>query len=524
MLWLLLAASLAGPRQPLAQPRDGMPQNRHLVNVMVVLDASPSMAATDAQGLSLMERARIVLQDLLPTLRGERLGLVIYGQGAGILLPCTDDMAIFRHALQQADPALLHDQQGAGLPGALELARRELAATPGSSRAVLLVAGADPGRPASQALRKQLLAQARSLHAAHVPVYALMLKHMSWLGTSASALDSTVIETLARETGGKTANLGDAPWQALYAHGLARLPSNPVPPGDVLAWREFYGVPLLGAMALLMLLSWPAGGRLRRTPTSLAAGLFLVLGASMILSTNPAHAQTVSPSIRYQAWLAWHATRYAQAWQLYAALPGYDARMGEGDSAYRLGDYPQALAAFRRAMLDADSDAHRAQALYNLGNAAFHIPGALREAIDAYTASLVLSPGNPAALRNLRLAEAQWRLEHPENALTGIRKRGAASYQSAFGQTSERSPSQMRNRPKRQDQQPQADQLLQSGGQLRPQASGVQVQAVRPGRSLADTQAAQRKMQLLEDHAPQLLGGLLEQDNRRALQALEPAP
>jgi hypothetical protein len=39
-----------------------------------------------------------------------------------------------------------------------------------------------------------------------------------------------------------------------------------------------------------------------------------------------------------------------------------------------------------------------------------------------------------------------------------------------------------------------------------------------------DLQPALRKMQLLHDHAAQLLGGLLEQDNRRAVLAVQSTP
>jgi Ca-activated chloride channel family protein len=199
--------------------------------------------------------------------------------------------------------------------------------------------------------------------------------------------------------------------------------------------------------------------------------------------------------------------------------------MGEGGSAYRLGAYSQALVAYRRAMLDANTDAQRAQALYNLGNAAFHLPGALRESLDAYNASLALWPGNAAVLRNLHLAEAQWAFEHPEAALTAMRKRGAPQPPSFFGRGSKRPPSQMR--PAQQQSAPiaAANQVLESGGRL--QAGAVE-QAARPGPptqlTQAESQAAQRKMALLDDHAAQLLGNLLERDNAEALKGAAAAP
>ena len=555
VLGVLLAASLAGPRLPLASSAAGLQSTRHAVNVMVVLDTSPGMSQTNAQGLSRMEQARLALQDLLPRLHGERLGLALYGQGAGVLLPCTDDLAIFGHALQQASPELLQAQRSAGLPGALELARRELLATPGASRAILLVAGADPARPVSEALQRQLEQQAASLRAAGIPVFVLMLEKTAWFGTSTSALDSRILAEFAHATGGASSQLGDDPWAALYTRGLARLPSNPMPAGEVVAWRELYGAPLLGALLLMLLLSLPwaqpamrdsqtdmqgdggLDGRLWRGLNTRWRGrarlpIVLVLASALglcmpFMAPQPAQAQTRAPEAQqaWDAWKAWRAGRFAQAWQLYAALPGFDARMGEGGSAYRLGAYSQALAAYRRAMLDANTDLQRAQALYNLGNAAFHLPGALREALDAYNASLALAPGNAATLRNLHLADAQWAFEHPEASYAFMLKHSLSQPPSFFGRGNKRPPSQMGPAQRQSAPIAAANQVLELGGRLR---SGTAEQATRQAPSTrltqAESQAAQRKMALLDDHAAQLLGSLLERDNAEALKDSAVAP
>uniref|UniRef100_E6PM67 VWFA domain-containing protein n=1 Tax=mine drainage metagenome TaxID=410659 RepID=E6PM67_9ZZZZ len=555
LLGLLLAASLAGPRLPLARSPAGLQSMRHAVNIMVVLDASPGMEQANAQGLSLMEHARIELQDLLPLLRGERLGLAIYGRGAGVLLPCTDDMAIFGHVLQQASPTLLQAQHSAGLHGALELARRELLATPGSSRAVLLVAGADPSSPVSQDFREQMQQSAASLRAAGIPVFVLLLEHASWFGASASPLDSGVLDELARATDGASSKLGSDPWGALYTRGLARLPSNPVPAGEIIAWRELDGVPLLGALLLMLLLSIPwtspaepasqsgkqSAGRFcgvlqlwsnawRRGKTKPPAALVVLaaLGMSFLLLSPPlVHAQTTTlhATQAWDAWTAWRAGNFKQARRLYAALPGFDARMGEGGSAYRLGAYPQALAAYRRAMLDANTNAQRAQALYNLGNAAFHLPGGLREALDAYDASLALAPGNPAALRNMHLAEAQWTFEHPETALTAMRKRGAPQPQSFFGRGSKRPPSQMGHERQQPGRAAVENQALQTGGSLQGASITPAASNTPPAKlTQEERQAAQRKMELLDDDAPQLLADVLEHDNKVAIKGLRAQP
>lgn len=510
-IWLLLAAAWAGPRQLLVVDASGAARLEHRIDLMVLLEV-PSSASEPAAAL---EARRVALQDLQQRLRGERLGLVVFSAGSGLLLPCTSDYALFDAALNRAGPAMLQGVRGPGLPGALALARRELQREPGPSRAVLLLAGPsathalDPDGPDS--LRRQAVA----LREARIPVF------LAWSGPDEPG---PLLNALVARSAGAKARL-DRPqvWGELYDRGIARLASNPPRPDTQRAWRELYAIPLSGALLLLTLSLWTrrrdaGGGR-----PGAAAGVppvgAIVLGAA--LSWGALHAPNARADeapARWQAWQAWQAWQhadYAACASLYATQAGYDARIGEGDCDYRLGRYPQALEAFRRAMLAAEDDRRRAVALYNLGNAAFHLPGALREALDAYRASLVLMPGDPSALRNLRLARAQWAQEHPEYEIVGMRKRGAPASQAPFGDTSNTTPSQQRHADR---QRPMAfqNQRLQAGASLR--ADGVGGVDAGHGVSLsaADVEAARHGMQLLHDHRAMLLDGWIEHDSREA--------
>ncbi len=506
MPWLLLAAALAGPRQLLARDPAGMPRAEHRLPLMVVLQLPARHDGT-------LAASRMALHDLQRRLRGERIGLVVYGQGAGLLLPCTDDAALFDDFLDRAGPALLDADPGDGLPGALLLARRELSREAGPSRAVLLVAGGSASGPGEQ---RALRAQAQALEAARLPLFLL------WTGPG--EIDP-VLAALARRSGGASARLGSPEaWTLLYRQGIARLPSDPARPGSVAAWRELYALPLAAAMLLLLLLQLPAPRRAGagRVPAWLLAA---ALGLPLLPGALPRARAVEAPAPRdaarqareaWQAWEAWSRQDYAACGRLYATLPGFDARMGEGDCAYRAGRWPEAVAAFRRAMLDAPGDGRRALALYNLGNAAFHVQGGLREALDAYRASLRLQPADPAALRNLRLAQAQWVQEHPESAIAAMRKRGAPLDRARFGDTTDTTPSRL---PAHRRQEPQVyqDQRLQAGGRLRARdaQSGSATQGLRL--DPRELRAARRGLRLLHDHRGELLRALLRQDSREAV-------
>jgi tetratricopeptide (TPR) repeat protein len=510
-VWLLLAAALAGPRQLRVVDSSGLARSQHRIDLLVLLEVPASASGGDAA----LDARRLALQQLQQRLRGERLGLMVYSAGVGLLLPCTRDDALFDAALGRVRPAMLQGVRGPGLAGALALARRELQREPGPSRALLLLAGPSASGAPGAAVPARLRRQAAALRAARIAVF------LAWSG--AGEPGPQLASLLARGAGA-TARLGrPGVWSRLYDHGIARLPSNPPQPDMELAWRELYAVPLSGALLLLLVAEWM---RRRRggagTPRAPHVGSWagaMVLGASCAWGALPApNARADEVASPWRAWQAWRHADYRACAGLYAAQAGYDARLGEGDCEYREGRYAQALASFRRAMLVAADDRRRAVALYNLGNAAFHVPGGLREALDAYRASLVLQPGTPAVRHNLRLAQAQWTQEHPEYEIVGMRKRGVPMSPAPFGDTSDTAPSQQRHAD-RQRPQAYANQRLQAGGMLR--ADAADAAGATPARrrvtlSAADVAAARRGMRLLHDRRAMLLDGWIERDSREA--------
>ncbi len=517
MLWVCVAAALAGPRQLLSLDAQGAARLAHRVNVMVAIEALPDAAPSEvgeAGGLSALARVRIALRGLQARLRGERLGLLEYARGAGLFLPCTSDMGLFNDDLDLAGPDLLRGQAGPGLAGALALALAELRREPGSAHAVLLVAG-----PASFAEDAPVVAGAPPLLATQVAALKAAATPVNVLWTGLGAPDGRA-ESLAAATGGRVAALDDADaWATLYDASIARMASNPPHAGGAFAWRELDAFPLSGAMLLLLILEAPWGAVSLRTSRrkSLSLLALAILGGTLVHAPR-AFAQEPG-ALRWQAWNAWSHGQYARARTLYARVPGYAGRMGEGACDMRLKAYSQALDAFRAAMLAAATDSDRAHALYNLGDAAFRIQGHLREALDAFQASVILRPGDAAARRNLGLARAQWAEEHPDAVLSGILKRGPASHTSHFGDTSNSTPS-------RTDRQPPGEKPLVEGGQIlgadgRLDVPGAPMARAGAGATLpeVDVRAARHGLRLLHDDRAELLGGLFAQDSRAAAAA-----
>ena len=442
--WLLLACAAAGPRLPLMSEGSVQKQaSRHEMDIMVVLDVSPSMQAQDISP-DRLQRARLELQDWLLQLRGERLGLVAFSGGAGLLMPLSRDVAAFRYYLQLADSSLF-EMPGTAMSDALALAQRKLLLQEKSaSRAVLLVTDGDTSAlsgPAGLAVQEAVA----NLKQAGIKLYIL------GIGTQAGApiplakggyveqdgaqvisrQDQAGFSDLAQLTGGKfvTVEDGAGDWHKLYDNGLLALPGNHRPAENVHAWRELYPWFLLPALVLLFVISFPV--RLKSIKP-VAVLLFLLMNAPV---ENMGLPLAEAADTGWQdAYNAYRSHNYTLAQTLYSQLYGYSARMGEGAAAYRRRDYLYAVRQYSLALLEAREVQQRAAALFNLGNS-YYLAGNDRAAADAYVGVLRLVPANRNAAANLALVSAKLaRQTKPDKFSAGILGRRGAQTGGDLGQ------------------------------------------------------------------------------------------
>ncbi len=405
LAWLLLALAAAGPRLPL-ELRAGQAAPRHLLTVMAVLDVSASMRATDIVP-DRLARARLELLDWLPRLQGERVGLIVYAGEAGVLLPPTDDPALLQRALDQVDPRLI-EAPGTNLAAALDLARAQLAAAPGTAKAVLLLSDAE-----ADSVDAAAQAAVAALQQAGLPLFVLGIGSEAGApvplpdGGFAEADGVQVISRMAapayrqwaQSAGGRFAVVsdGDADWAALHDRGIAALPGDPLAPESAAAWRELYAWCLAPALVLLMVVSLP-----RRVVAMIALAFW---GAAAV--PPPALADET------EAWQAWQQKNFAGAQALYAQAGGYRGQMGAGAAAWRQAAYAAAARHFGAALLLAESDRQRADALYNLGNA-HYAHGQWQAAFEAFETVLSMRPGDSRAGANRALAWQHLRRQRPE--------------------------------------------------------------------------------------------------------------
>ena len=521
LAWLLLALAAAGPRTPLAL-HEGQATPRHLLTVMVALDVSASMRATDIapQGDSdflraeareksyapdRLTRARLELLDWLPRLQGERVGLIVYAGEAGVLLPPTDDTALLQRAIEQADPRLI-ESQGSNLGAALDLARSQLEAAPGKARAVLLVTDAESG--SADAAAEHAF---QSLRKAGVPLFVL------GVGSEAGApvplpeggfaeQDGVQVQSRmavaayrqwAQTSGGRFAEVsdGDADWIALHDRGIADVQGDPVSPEASAAWNERYPWFLAPALALFMAVLLP-----RRV---VAIVVLAVLAGAM----SPASGWADEAS----AWQAWQQKQYGSAQTLYTQVGGYSGQMGAGASAWRLADFSAAAQHFGAALLLAANDSQRANALYNLGNAQVG-RGQYAIAVEAYEAVLRLRPKDAKALINLGWAKQRLSRKSAEKPMqSDLRGRRGMLAEGQIALDGE--PDWRREDTQSDPIGVQVDRQSQRAAGARVEAGVGTRQAVTVNSRLAVS--GLKKLDRLEDRPDAMLKNLLKQDARQ---------
>lgn len=112
---VLLVLAMAGP----TWQRVDKPGNQTEAKVVIVLDMSRSMLATDI-GPSRLERAKMKIKDYLKINQGVQTGLVVFAGSAHEALPPTKDYKTFRSTLDALSPSSM-PLKGSNLSGALNL-------------------------------------------------------------------------------------------------------------------------------------------------------------------------------------------------------------------------------------------------------------------------------------------------------------------------------------------------------------------------------------------------------------------
>ena len=271
---LLLVLALVGPEWGFRWEE----VKRRGVDIVIALDVSQSMLAEDVKP-NRLQRAKLAIQELVPLLRGDRIGLVAFAGTAFVQCPLTVDAGAFSLVLEDVSPSTI-PRGGTAIAQAIRAALDAFTGSPGGSRALVLITDGEDheGDP---------VAAAKEAAKAGVTIFCIGIGtpegelipvtdaegHQAFLKdregrTVKSRLDETILERLALATGGSyvRATATSFGLDLLYRERISRLEKQEAESTMRKRYTERFQWPL--ALAFLLLLVEPLVSDRRRAKTT----------------------------------------------------------------------------------------------------------------------------------------------------------------------------------------------------------------------------------------------------------------
>jgi Ca-activated chloride channel family protein len=390
-------------------------------DLIIALDCSKSMYAPDVPP-SRMVAAKREIKDLLPFLRGERVGLVAFSGSAFLQCPLTADFSGLTLFLDSLDPSRM-PRGGTNLAEALRVALEALPEKSGRSQAILLVTDAED----TEGDVAPVLEEARERN---VPVFALgvgtaqgsTIPDPSRRGAPVrdasgnpviSRVNLPLLQEMARSTGGRAVASvpGDEDIKALIrgVRGTLETAEFDLAPRKVPIDRYQWFVGgslffLLGYLIFQRFFGDPGEGS---KIWKMLGGTFLLAAclAGLLLSGNAEAGGRKTPVISPEQELAHLLEKQIENPK--------DPRLAYniGNAYYRMERFEEAAASYE-SLFDGEtpweeiSSEFAGAGWYNRGNALYRL-GDLEEAAESYRKALELTPQDEEARKNLEFVLRQ---------------------------------------------------------------------------------------------------------------------
>jgi Ca-activated chloride channel family protein len=264
----LLILALARPQQP----HDVQEIHSKSRNIMVALDISSSMKATDFKPGNRLEVARGVLAEFARRRQGDLIGLVIFAGRSFLQAPLTPDTDLLGEMLDRVDIGLLPD--GTAIGTALALALGQLKELPAKASAIVLITdGANnTGKPTPYVAAEAARALGVRIHTIGVsaPDSTAIDDGFIWReGRTPDRLtssDEAVLRRIADRSGGRYFRATDPQALERIMTEIDPLERTDVRISETRDYRELFPWALIPALLLLAVELWLRATRLRTLP------------------------------------------------------------------------------------------------------------------------------------------------------------------------------------------------------------------------------------------------------------------
>jgi Ca-activated chloride channel family protein len=243
----VLITALARPQIP----GDSQPTRTRSRSLVVALDISSSMKATDFQPGNRLAVARDVLRRFIARREGDLVGLVVFAGRAFLQAPLTTDLSVLDRLAEQVDIGQLPD--GTAIGSAITLSLNQLKNLPRQSTAIILIT--DGANNAGEISPVQAAEAARALG---VRVHAIGLSSADtfqvalngvWtvrnINARLSGRDEAVLKDIATRTGGQFYRATDPDMLTNVLKEIDPLERIEVEVRETREWHELFP-PLIG--------------------------------------------------------------------------------------------------------------------------------------------------------------------------------------------------------------------------------------------------------------------------------------
>jgi len=416
---ILVLAALALIVVTLARPQAGFTEReikQRGRDILIAVDTSRSMLATDVTPTRLA-RAKLVAQDLMRLVRGDRIGLIAFAGNSFLQAPLTLDYNAVLTSLEELDTTII-PKGGTNIAAAIREAEEAFGKGEGQTRALVIFTdgeeldtdGITAAKKAAEQGIRIFTVGIGSGEGSLIPIRADgggsdFVRDAAGKPVQ-SRLDEARLKEIAAAGGGFYQPLSAEAAREIFEKGI--LPMEMSENGQMTSRQpvERYAWPLGGAVALLVL--WMLLGD-RRRPVRVARPAV----AALILLASVAGSQAATGVEEYASKEYDKAlTDFSQ--QLKSDPNSVKLQYNIGAAAYQLGDYGKAVDHFTKALLAEDKKL-RENASYNLGNSLVRRGESAKgneekksdwkNAIQHYTEALNLEPKNKQAEENRDLVK-----------------------------------------------------------------------------------------------------------------------
>jgi Ca-activated chloride channel family protein len=250
LAWIALVVALAGPR--VSETTDLLPFSGR--EIILALDLSGSMVKEDffldGEPLSRLDAVKRVASAFVAARRGDRIGLVVFGERPYVAQPLTFDVASVARSIETVQIGI--SGRATAIADGLGLAVKRLKESRAATRIVLLLSdGVDTSGKVNAVDVARLAAQ----NDIRVHTIALGPEDLETRPRSRDAVDAATLKSIAEIGGGTSFRVRGMTDLEAMAATLNRLEPSPMSRPPLRYWRSLWIWPGATAFALLFLLA-----------------------------------------------------------------------------------------------------------------------------------------------------------------------------------------------------------------------------------------------------------------------------